>query len=72
MKYLATGMESRLHAPMKKLVQTQIEKNGWMRKLIEFYQEECGSSSPESISSSSSEEDSDTGSDLASKVNSSK
>ena len=32
-------------ANMKKMMNTQIDKNPWMGKLIEFYKEEMGSDS---------------------------
>lgn len=60
LKDLTMQMETRLTVPMKKIVTTQIDNNTWMKKLIEFYEEECGSNSDtndnSSDNSSSSEE----------------
>jgi len=55
LKDLARHLESRLNAPFKKLANKQIDNNGWMKKLIEFYQEEVGSDDEDSESESDSD-----------------
>ena len=54
-------MELRLVVPMKKLVTKGIDDHSWMKKLIEFYEEECGSDSDTGRSSGA--DDSDLSSD---------
>ena len=53
MKELAQRMEKVLVAPMKKIANKQIDNNSWMKKLIEFYEEEVGSSDGEGSESES-------------------
>ena len=36
-----------MRSNMKKLMNKQIDENAWMKKLIEFYEEEMGSDSDE-------------------------
>lgn len=38
-------MEKKLTSGMKKLMNKQIDNNSWMKKLIEFYEDEMGSNS---------------------------
>ena len=38
-------MEKKLTSGMKKLMNKQIDNNSWMKKLIEFYEDEMGSDS---------------------------
>ena len=38
-------MEKKLQRGMKKLMNKQIDNNAWMKKLIEFYEDEMGSDS---------------------------
>ena len=45
LKKMALAMERRLHGNMKKMMNRQIDTNPWMRKLIQFYEDEMGSSS---------------------------
>ena len=69
LKDLAQHLESRLDAPFKKLCNKAIERNAWMKKLIQFYQEEVGSDesdSDESGSGSSDASSSGSASDTAS------
>ena len=42
---MAISMEKKLTSGMKKLMNKQIDNNVWMKKLIEFYEEEMGSDS---------------------------
>ena len=44
-KDLAIAMEKKLHSGMKKMMNQQIDNNVWMKRLIEFYEEEMGSDS---------------------------
>lgn len=66
LKDLASHLESRLNAPFKKLVNKQIDSNGWMKKLIEFYQDEVGSDDEDSNSDSGSDSDASDSSSAAS------
>ena len=42
---MAIKMERKLQSGMKKLMNKQIDNNAWMKKLIDFYNEEMGSDS---------------------------
>ena len=42
---MAISMEKKLTSGMKKLMNKQIDNNSWMKKLIEFYEDEMGSDS---------------------------
>eukprot|EP00354_Favella_ehrenbergii_P008726 CAMPEP_0170455592 /NCGR_PEP_ID=MMETSP0123-20130129/3506_1 /TAXON_ID=182087 /ORGANISM="Favella ehrenbergii, Strain Fehren 1" /LENGTH=76 /DNA_ID=CAMNT_0010718783 /DNA_START=938 /DNA_END=1168 /DNA_ORIENTATION=+ len=63
LKDLSKRMEGLLTAPMKKLMNKQIDNNSWMKKLIEFYEEEVGSDDGED---SESESDSDSDDEVSS------
>ena len=41
-------MENKMRSNLKKLMNKQIDENAWMKKLIEFYEEEMGSDSDQS------------------------
>ena len=47
-KDLAIAMENKMRSNLKKLMNKQIDENAWMKKLIEFYEEEMGSDSDQS------------------------
>ena len=63
---LAGIMDRMLAAPMKKLMNKQIDGNDWMKKLIEFYKEEMGSDSDGDSDSDSGSSDSGSSSSASS------
>jgi len=55
LKHLSLAMFNRLTKPFEKMVEKQFETNGWMKKLISFYEEEVGSDGSDDDDDSSSE-----------------
>lgn len=59
---MTAQMERRMLKSQKKLWKTEFDNNPWMRKLIDFYEDEMGSEEIESTEEEDSDGSSDSGS----------